>query len=124
MQWLASGATSDVDAAIYEPTAQRLVPGTLSEMRVFRDRVVVRAESAGVSLLVLPIEFSHCWHVSFATGSTGRLLRANVNQTGLLFSGRTEVDLRYRFSPWHFRCRFRDIADARKLELANVGWPE
>jgi hypothetical protein len=60
IQWLASGATSDVDAAIYEPTAQRLVPGTLSEMRVFRDRVVVRAESAGVSLLVLPIESASC----------------------------------------------------------------
>src|SRR5438445_13221860 len=41
-----------------------------------------------------------------AAGSGGRLLRANVNQAGLLFSGRTEVELRYRFSPWHFRCRF------------------
>jgi hypothetical protein len=124
MQWLASGATSDADAAVYEPTAPRLVPGRLSEMRVFRDRMVVRAESAGASLLVLPIEFSHCWDVSLAPGSTGRLLRTNVNQTGLLFSGRAEMELRYRFSPWHFRCRFLDIADARKLELAKVGWPE
>jgi hypothetical protein len=124
MQWLAADSRSDADAAVYEPTAPRLVPGTLSDMRVFRDRLVVRAESAGASLLILPIEFSHCWDVSPAAGSTGRLLRANVNQTGLLFSGRTEVELRYRFSPWHFRCRFRDIADARKLELANVGWPE
>jgi hypothetical protein len=124
MQWLASDARNEADAAVYEPTAPRLVPGTLSDMRVFRDRLVVRAESAGASLLVLPIEFSHCWDVSLAAGSTGRLLRANVNQIGLLFSGRTEVELRYRFSPWHFRCRFRDIADARKLELADVGWPE
>jgi hypothetical protein len=114
----------DADAAVYEPTASRLVPGKSREIRVFRDRLVVVAESAGTSLLVLPVEFSHCWDVSLAAGSTGRLLRANVNQTGLLFSGRTEVELRYRFSPWHFRCRFRDIADARKLELANVGWPE
>ncbi len=124
MQWLASGATSDADAAIFEPTVPRLVPGTLSELRVFRDRLVVRAESAGVSLLVLPLEFSHCWDVSLLGGSNGRLLRANVNQTGLLFSGHTKVELRYRFSPWHFLCRFRDIADAHKLELANVGWPE
>jgi hypothetical protein len=124
MQWLATEKAGDADAAVYEPTAPRLVPGKSREIRVFRDRLVVIAESAGTSLLVLPLEFSHCWDVSLAAGSSGRLLRANVNQTGLLFSGRTEVELRYRFSPWHFRCRFRDMADARKLELANVGWPE
>jgi len=124
MRWLASEKASDVDATIYEPSAVPLVPGKLSEIRVFRDRLVVTAESTNTSLLILPIEFSHCWDVRHAAGSNGRLLRANINQSGLLFSGRTQVELRYRFSPWHFRCRFRDIADARNLELADVGWPE
>jgi hypothetical protein len=122
MRWMVSGA-SEADAAIYEPVPQ-LVPGSFKEIRVFRDRLVVVGESTGTSLLVLPIEFSHCLDVSIATGSGARVLRANINQTALLFSGRTEVELRYRFSPWHFRCRFRDIADARRLDLANVGWPE
>jgi hypothetical protein len=124
MRWLASEKTSDADAAIYEPAVPGLVPGGSSEIRVFRDRLVVIAESAGTSLLVLPVEFSHCWDMSLAGGSNGRLLRANVNQAGLLFSGRTKVELRYLFSPWHFRCRFRDIADARMLDVADVGWPE
>jgi len=125
MRWLASDTANDADAAIdNESGMPALVPGISSEMRVFRDRLVVTAESAGTSLLVLPVEFSQCWEVSLAAGANGRLLRANVNQTGLLFSGRTKVELRYRFSPWHFRCRFDDIADARKLELANIGWPE
>ena len=124
MQWLATDQASDVDAAIYEPVAPGLVAGRSSEIRVFRDRLVVTAETTGISLLVLPIEFSHCFDASFAAGAKGRLLRANINQAGLLFSGRVEVDLRYRFSPWHYRCRFRDIEDARKLELADIGWPE
>jgi hypothetical protein len=125
MQWLASDTANDADAAIHDKSATlALVPGSSSEMRVFRDRLVVTAESAGTSLLILPVEFSNCWDVSLAAGTNARLLRANVNQTGVLFSGRIKVELRYRFSPWHFRCRFYDIADARKLELANVGWPE
>jgi hypothetical protein len=124
MGWLADGKTSDADAVVYEPVGTPLVSGRSSEIRVFRDRLVVTAESPGASLLVLPIEFSHCFDATFPTGASGRLLRANVNQMGLLFSDRIEVELRYRFSPWHFRCRFRDIADARRLKLADVGWPE
>jgi hypothetical protein len=123
MLWLASDKASEFDAVTYERIASPLVAGRSSEIRVFRDRLVVTAESVGTSLLVLPLEFSHCFDASIA-GSNGRLLRANINQAGLLFSGRVEVELRYRFSPWHFRCRFRDIADARKLELADIGWPE
>jgi hypothetical protein len=124
MLWLAAGKPSDADAVIYEPVEASLVPGRSSEIRVFRDRLVVTAESSGASLLVLPLEFSHCFEASFMAGTSGRLLRANVSQAGLLFSGRVEIELRYRFSPWHFRCRFRDIADARRLKLADIGWPE
>lgn len=124
MLWMASSDTHEADAAIYEPIASPLVAGKSSEIRVLRDRLVVSAESAGTSLLVLPLEFSHCFEATFAAGSSGSLLRANINQSALLFSGRVEVDLRYRFSPWHFRCRFRDIADARKLRLADIGWPQ
>ena len=87
MRWMVSGA-SEADAAIYEPVPQ-LVPGSFKEIRVFRDRLVVVGESTGTSLLVLPIEFSHCLDVSIATGSGARVLRANINQTALLFSGRT-----------------------------------
>jgi len=31
--------------------------------------------------------------------------------------------LRYQYSPWHFNCRLRDIADADRLKLAETGWP-
>ena len=124
MQWLATDSKSNGDAVIYELVEPVLVPGRSSEIRVFRDGLVVTAESAGTSLLVLPLEFSHCFDASVENGSNGRLLRANINQAALLFSGRVEVELRHRFSPWHFRCRFRDIGDARELGLADIGWPQ
>jgi hypothetical protein len=100
-----------------------LVTGSSSELRVFRDRLVVTAESAGASLLVLPLEFSHCLELKVTSGEPVRLLRANINQAALLLSGRVISEIRYRYSPWHFGCRLRDIEDARSLQLSNVGWP-
>jgi hypothetical protein len=94
---MVSGA-SEADAAIYEPVPQ-LVPGRFKEIRVFRDRLVVVGESTGTSLLVLPIEFSHCLDVSIATGSGARVLRANINQTALLFSGAPRSSCAIAFRP-------------------------
>jgi hypothetical protein len=53
-----------------------------------------------------------------------RFVRANINQGALLFSGRLRAELQYRYQPWHFACRLRDIDDARRLNLSEVGWPQ
>jgi hypothetical protein len=124
MLWMASGLPNEADAAIYEASDVPLVTGGSSELRVFRDRLVVTTESAGTSLLVLPLEFSHCLDLRVTSGAPVRLLRANINQAALLLSGRAISELRYRYSPWHFGCRLRDIEDARSLQLSNVGWPD
>jgi hypothetical protein len=73
---------------------------------------------------VLPLEFSHCLDLRVTSGAPVRILRANINQAALLLSGRAILELRYRYSPWHFGCRLRDIEDARSLQLSNVGWPD
>ena len=44
-------------------------------------------------------------------------------ETAASITGHLKAELRYRFSPWHFRCRLDDIADAQRLQLSNVGWP-
>jgi hypothetical protein len=124
MLWMTSGLPSEADATVYETMDVPLVAGASSELRVFRDRLVVTAESPGTSLLVLPLEFSHCLDLRVTSGAPVRLLRANINQAALLLSGRTVAELRYRYSPWHFGCRLRDIEDARSLQLSNVGWPD
>jgi hypothetical protein len=121
--WMANPA-SGPDSVVYEPVRTPLVAGTGSELRAFRDRLVVEAESPGTSLLVLPLEFSHCLDVRTESSTPARFMRANINQAAILFSGRVRIELRYRYTPWHFGCRLRDIADARRLQLAEAGWPD
>jgi hypothetical protein len=62
--------------------------------------------------------------VRVSDSNQARFLRANINQGALLFSGRLRAELRYRYKPWHFSCRLRDIDDARRLKLSEVGWPQ
>ncbi len=119
--WMADPASA-ADSVVYEPLQTPLVAGTESQLRVFRDHLVVEAETAGTSLLVLPIEFSHCFDVWVSDNGQARFLRANINQGAILFSGRLRAELQYRYAPWHFGCRLRDIDDARRLKLSDVGW--
>jgi len=122
MLWL-DASTGAEDSAVYEPIAGPLVAGDSSQIRVFRDRLEVEAQSPGTSLLVLPVEFSHCFDIRLSRPGAARFLRANVDQAAFLFSGQLHAELRYRFTPWHFGCRLRDIADADRLKLAETGWP-
>jgi hypothetical protein len=123
MLWM-NDPESAADSTVYEPLQTSLVAGTASRLRVFRDHLVVEAESPGTSLLVLPVEFSHCFDVRVSDFNQARFLRANINQGALLFSGRLRAELQYRYQPWHFGCRLRDIDDARRLKLSEVGWPQ
>jgi hypothetical protein len=123
MLWMDASETPE-DSAVYEPITAPLVAGYSSQIRVFRDRLEVEAQSSGTSLLVLPVEFSHCFDVQLSRPDKARLLRANVDQAAFLFSGQLHAELRYRYSPWHFTCRLRDIADADRLKLSATGWPQ
>jgi len=73
---------------------------------------------------VLPLEFSHCIELEAANSGSAHLLRANINHAAILFSGHLRAQLRYRYAPWHYGCRLRDIDDANDLRLAEVGWPD
>ncbi len=121
--WMANPASSN-DSVMYEDLGGPLVDGTRSELRVFRDHLVIEAESPGTSLLVLPLEFSHCIELEAANSGSAHLLRANINHAAILFSGHLRAQLRYRYAPWHYGCRLRDIDDANDLRLAEVGWPD
>ena len=119
--WIAD-PTSAADSVVYQPPPKPLVTGTASQLRVFKDHLVVEAESPGTSLLVLPLEFSHCIELKASNSGPVDLVRANINQAAILFSEHLRTQLRYRYSPWHYDCRLRDIADANRLRLSEVGW--
>ena len=85
-------------------------------MKYVRGDLRVTATSDGHSLLVLPIEYSHCWHVSPRSSSSTdvELVRVNVLLMGIRFKGNLDADLRFRY--WPLRnsgCRLADLADYR-----------
>ena len=76
----------------------------------------VRGVSTSRSLLVIPVEFSNCWaiHPRDRSSTDVQLVRVNVLQLGIVFSGKLDADLRYRFSPMrHSDCRANDLREHR-----------
>jgi hypothetical protein len=72
--------------------------------------------------VVLPVQFTHCLDVQTVRGSgePARVVRANLAEVGLVFSGDVEVEGRYRSpGPWE-RCTQDDIADTARLRIRDV----
>jgi hypothetical protein len=89
-----------------------LAAATQARLVALRDGYQVTASAPGSAMLVLPVQFSHCWRVATGTDAQPpRLFRANVVQTGVLFKDKLDIRLRFDFEPWRTSCRFRDGDD-------------
>ena len=107
---------------------ERLPEGTLApvsnnSLTVERGFVKVSAEASGRALLVLPLEFSRC--LTFAWNKSGDApplaLRANLDQTAIVFSGHLEGRIRLAYGPFaNPACRLRDLQDASRVELGGA----
>jgi hypothetical protein len=71
----------------------------------------ITAQSPGRSLLVLPVQFSHCWRLIERSASKAAILRANIVQTGIYFQGYMDADLQFEFGLLKSSCRKRDGDD-------------
>jgi hypothetical protein len=101
-----------------------LMPARNARLTFFGDSLRVQAESDGESVLLMPLEFSHCLEAD--TGATGTpvLVRANLVETGILFSGRLDTRLSVHTGPFlNPSCRLRDLFDARALRVGEVPQP-
>lgn len=106
------------DVVLEHAPEASLVPARSGRLIFERGWVRVIADSPGTSLLLLPIQYSHC--LSFDGAPDVRLVRANLVQAALLFSGSIDVRFNYRFSPLSQpRCRKADLEDMRRAELQN-----
>jgi hypothetical protein len=97
-----------------------LVPIESSTMLVERDGLHVTAESPGASLLVLPVEFSHCLRFEHFPDSdaSAQLLRANVAESALAFHGRVDAIVSYFNGPLDGAdCRLKDANDMIRLRI-------
>ena len=98
-----------------ERIEEPLVEATGGKMFFERGAIRVQAESRGHSLLLLPVQYSHCLVLSEPV--TARLLPANLVQTAVLFQG--SIDLRIYLEYGLFRpgCRKQDLADLAELGI-------
>jgi hypothetical protein len=88
-----------------------LVPASQARLTVIKGGYHIEAQSPGASLLVLPVQFSHCWQTAGQPDGQASIFRANVVQTGIFFRGKIESDLRFGFGLSNSGCRRQDSAD-------------
>ncbi len=94
-----------------------LTRSAATTMLAVKDGYVVKAKTSGTSLLVLPLQFSHCWRVSGPRAATAWVQRVNVVQTGIVFSGDLDARLTFEFQPWNGRCRKQDVVDMEQFGI-------
>ena len=98
-----------------------VVPARQADLTVIKGGYHIEARSSGTSLLVLPVQFSHCWQlVGKSTGKVG-IFRANLVQIGLYFQGDLDVDLRFGFGLLNSSCRRQDGDDMRRNFSRTAG---
>jgi hypothetical protein len=71
-------------------------------------------QSEGISLIILPQQFSHCLN---ASDSNVRIVRANLTWTGVIFSRTVDTDISFGYGMFSPRCRLTDIADMKRLGI-------
>ena len=86
------------------------------EMRLSRIRggLHVTGKSDGTSLVILPLQFSHCLR---ARDPRVRFVRANLLMAGMIFSGGVDTDVRFDYGLFSPSCRLADLADLKQLDL-------
>lgn len=93
-----------------------LVPAKESAILLNTDGIRIKASSSGSTLLILPVEYSHCYRVTVLSGATPKLMRVDVALTGLLFTNKVDVILDNRLSLFdNPRCRLKDYREFSQL---------
>ncbi|MBI2959334.1 MAG: hypothetical protein HYY28_03400 [Betaproteobacteria bacterium] len=103
-----------------------LVPATRASFSFAPDGARVQAQSAGRSVLVLPLQFSRCLNADGPSAGGAKIFRANLIQTAILFEGALDLGLRLRVGPFlGAGCRLADLREMRAygLEAAARAWP-
>ncbi|MFO1099236.1 MAG: hypothetical protein U1E81_13440 [Xanthobacteraceae bacterium] len=101
---------------------EALTPATNARLTFDGVALHVAAESTGRSILLLPLEFSRCLGVESAQGPAPLLFRANLLQTGVLFSGKLDASISLRTGPFFLNpgCRLSDFFDMRALQIGEL----
>jgi hypothetical protein len=106
-------------AVTASPVIGALVPAQSSALAMANEDLHVVAKSAGRSLVVVPVEFSHCMELhelGLGTGTGAVLLRVDGVLTGIVFEHDLDAVLSFRIGPLHNPlCRWQDYEDLRAM---------
>ncbi len=92
-----------------EERVNNLVPVIDSQIRVEQGAYHVTAQSKGRSLLILPIELSHCTDMKVLAGDAPELMKVDVALTGVFFDKKLDISLVQQTGAFHNpRCRLKD----------------
>jgi hypothetical protein len=100
------------------PSLGPLVPAHDMRLTVIRGGLHVAGRSDGMSLVVLPQQFSHCLK---PRDPNVRLIRADFLLTGMIFSGSVSTDIQFDYGIFSPTCRRRDLADVKALGMTISG---
>ena len=96
-----------------------LVPARSSALLMEGRDLHVTAESDGRTLVIVPVEFSHCLELDEAhpaTGGGATLLRIDGLLTGMVFDRHVDALLSFRIGPLHNPlCRWEDYRDSKAM---------
>jgi hypothetical protein len=107
-------------AVVREEIGGLLVPAQSSSLTMSGGDLHVAAQSAGRSLLIVPLEFSHCVEVEDRRAGPGAtvptLVRVDGLLTGVLFEHDLDAVLAFRTGPLRNpTCRWQDYQDVRTM---------
>jgi hypothetical protein len=111
------------DLVIHHPISGKFESATDSVLIFEKGGIHVAANSPSQSLLLLPLQYSHC--LVFDTEKSKRsnnieLIRANIGLTAIRFSGNINQKISLSFGPYsNIGCRIRDYIDAKNLSLGK-----
>lgn len=110
----------DKTVVVTEPLPGGLTRATKVTLFTERQALRVKAETFGQSVLLLPIQFSRCLRLVNETPEM-RLFRANLMETGLLFTGAIDVRIELHNGPFDApECRLRDYWDMKHLDVLDA----
>lgn len=102
--------TSDLDT--------KLVPVNKSNLMIINGDLLVEAESSGVSLIILPLEFSSCLNFS-QNSDTSNFLGTQLADgllTAVLFDKKLDLSIKFRSGLFNNSgCRLEDLQNFRKF---------
>jgi hypothetical protein len=106
-------------AVTASPVIGVLVPTQSSGATMANEDLHVAAKSAGRSLVIVPVEFSHCMELHElrpGTGTGAALLRVDGVLTGIVFEHDLDAVLSFRIGPLRNPlCRWQDYEDLRAM---------